>query len=173
MILDSGNRREFPSGSVRDISEGKGRCDLLPLGIIGARMESKTLEHIEMYIRCGSVNDLWAALDYCVGGEEEDFITAMLDVSVQYEEGAKKYSDRNWEKGIPLHCYIDSAVRHYLKFSRGDVDENHSRAFIWNIICAIWTHENKPEMIDLPFKDNWKKANPLIDEFNFIQEPNE
>ena len=30
-ILDSGNRRAFESGAVRDIQEGKGRCDLLPL----------------------------------------------------------------------------------------------------------------------------------------------
>lgn len=29
-ILDSGNRTEFESGAVRDIQEGKGRCDLLP-----------------------------------------------------------------------------------------------------------------------------------------------
>lgn len=35
MIKDSGNRREFESGAVRDIAEGKGRCDLLPLGVIG------------------------------------------------------------------------------------------------------------------------------------------
>jgi len=26
------------------------------------------------------------------------------------------------------------------------------RAFVWNILGAIWTHRNKPEMIDLPFK---------------------
>lgn len=30
-ILDSGNRRTFQTGAVRDIQEGKGRCDLLPL----------------------------------------------------------------------------------------------------------------------------------------------
>lgn len=33
-ILDSGNRREFASGAVRDIQEGKGRMDLLPWGAI-------------------------------------------------------------------------------------------------------------------------------------------
>lgn len=29
-IKDSGNREEFKSGAVRDMQEGKGRCDLLP-----------------------------------------------------------------------------------------------------------------------------------------------
>ena len=32
-ILDSGNRRQFETGAVRDIQEGKGRCDLLPLDV--------------------------------------------------------------------------------------------------------------------------------------------
>ena len=31
MIKDSGTRREFESGAVRDVAEGKGRCDLLAL----------------------------------------------------------------------------------------------------------------------------------------------
>ena len=30
MIKDSGDRRPFESGAVRDMAEGKGRCDLLP-----------------------------------------------------------------------------------------------------------------------------------------------
>ena len=30
MTLDSGERREFESGAVRDIQEGKGRMDLIP-----------------------------------------------------------------------------------------------------------------------------------------------
>ena len=31
LIQDSGTRREFESGAVRDMAEGKGRCDLLPM----------------------------------------------------------------------------------------------------------------------------------------------
>lgn len=30
VLKDSGNRREFETGAVRDMDEGKGRCDLLP-----------------------------------------------------------------------------------------------------------------------------------------------
>ena len=54
MIKDSGNRREYETGAVRDNAEGKGRCDWL----------------------------------------------------------------------------------------RGDDDERHDRAFVWNIMCPIWTHEH-------------------------------
>ncbi len=34
MIKDSGNRRTFSTGSVRDMAEGKGRMDLLPWSAI-------------------------------------------------------------------------------------------------------------------------------------------
>ena len=34
MIKDSGNRREFETGAVRDMCEGKGRMDLLPWAAI-------------------------------------------------------------------------------------------------------------------------------------------
>ena len=34
VIKDSGNRREFSSGAVRDMQEGKGRMDLLPWAAI-------------------------------------------------------------------------------------------------------------------------------------------
>lgn len=34
MIKDSGNRRKFATGAVRDIQEGKGRFDLLPMCVL-------------------------------------------------------------------------------------------------------------------------------------------
>lgn len=33
-ILDSGTRRKFDIGAVRDMAEGKGRCDLMPLDVV-------------------------------------------------------------------------------------------------------------------------------------------
>ena len=123
MIQDSGARREFKTGAVRDIAEGKGRCDLLPLGIIGKYTEDCIFDYIEIYIRTGNVDVLWEVFEYFCNKAYENILTGLLEVSKQYEEGAKKYDERNWEKGIPLHCYIDSAVRHYLKWLRGDKNE--------------------------------------------------
>lgn len=34
IIKDSGERRVFETGAVRDITEDKGRCDLLPLDVV-------------------------------------------------------------------------------------------------------------------------------------------
>lgn len=72
--------------------------------------------------------------------------TMILDTAKHFEEGAKKYGENNWQKGLPVNCYADSALRHYYKWRRGDKDENHDRAFVWNIMCCIWEvdyHENK------------------------------
>ena len=151
MIVDSGERREFESGAVRDIAEGKGRCDLLPLAIIAERLDSHVLRFIEDYIRLGDAHSLQFAINEFSRVENISIFTAILEVSIHYQEGALKYSERNWEMGIPVHCFVDSGVRHYLKHLRGDVDERHDRAFVWNMLGAIWTHTNKPEMIDLPF----------------------
>lgn len=152
-IKDSGARRKFDTGAVRDIAEGKGRCDLLPLGVVSEYLEDELLKRIEQYIREGDVKYLFIALDLFYRYLYPNSTLMILEVAKQYEEGAKKYEDRNWEKGIPLHCFIDSAIRHYFKWKLRLEDEPHHLAFVWNILGAIWTHQNRPEMIDLPFKD--------------------
>ena len=152
-IKDSGARREFETGAVRDIAEGKGRCDLLPLSVLSGVFQDNTFANIDLYVRTGSLLALCTVIECFSKKQYGSLETAILEVARHYEEGAKKYNERNWEIGIPLHCYIDSAVRHYLKFKRGDNDEPHDRAFLWNILGAWWTHINKPEMIDLPFAD--------------------
>lgn len=148
MIKDSGNRREYESGAVRDIQEGKGRCDLMPLDVVagffraGCNDEAaKVIERIYRYQTthyAGYLRDV--VTDFMKGDGFLDLVTALLEVSKHFEEGAKKYGEDNWKKGIPESSYIDSAVRHYLKWLRGDDDERHDRAFVWNIMCLIWTH---------------------------------
>ena len=160
-LKDSGARREFSSGAVRDIQEDKGRCDLLPLDVVSTIINSDGVKDdvlccISGYIRSGITDYLCLAIKYFIVKCKMDMCTAIIEVAKHYEDGAKKYAERNWEKGIPVHCFIDSGVRHYLKHLRGDTDEPHYRAFIWNMLGAVWTHNNKPELIDLPFKEETK-----------------
>lgn len=146
-IKDSGTRREFDTGAVRDIQEGKGRCDLLPLGVLAEIFNNKIFQHIETFKNTGDEIALYRIFK-CqdIQTIQSDLCTIFLDVSKHFEAGAKKYGEYNWQKGIPTNCYIDSATRHYLKYLRGDKDEPHDRAFIWNIMCCIWTCINKPEL---------------------------
>lgn len=50
------------------------------------------------------------------------------------EKGAKKYAARNWEKGMPLSEFFNSAQRHLDKLMAGYVDEDHAAAAAWNIL---------------------------------------
>jgi hypothetical protein len=106
-IKDSGERTQFGSGAVRDMHEGKGRYDLLPMCVI-----DRLAKH--------------------------------------YEAGALKYSDRNWEKGIPAHSFADSAMRHFTKYMDDQNDEDHLIAAIWNLCGLAWTEVKRPEMMDIP-----------------------
>lgn len=107
MIRDSGDRRFFSTGAVRDMQAGKGRCDLLPA-------------------------------------------CAILRLARHFEAGALKYSPRNWEAGIPISSFLDSAIRHTMKYLDGQNDEDHLCAAAWNLICAMWTEEKHPELQDIP-----------------------
>jgi hypothetical protein len=97
-LKDSGARAEFETGAVRDLSTGKGRCDLLPAYTI-------------------------------------------LRIARHYEKGTAKYGERNWEKGIPLHRYVDSAMRHLFSHMDGRRDEDHMAAAAWNLLCFLETEE--------------------------------
>lgn len=112
-LRDSGERRRFGSGAVRDKVVGKGAFHLIPPFAIKA-------------------------------------------IADQMERGAAKYSARNWEKGMPLSTYLDSAIRHGLQVLAGFIDEPHADAFIWNVACFIETRERirrgllPRELDDLP-----------------------
>lgn len=155
-IKDSGNRTEFSTGSVRDIKNDVGRCDLLPLNVVAGLYEqtppSAILYLIADFMESGYSEMLYRTLREFADMKEISISNMLLDVSMHYKQGAEKYGERNWEKGIPLHSYIDSGVCHFLKYIDGQDDERHDRAFVWNMLGAIWTMEHKPEMIDIPFE---------------------
>ena len=208
-VKDSGDRREFASGAVRDMQKGKGRCDLLPLAELATLIDNmdikkdyiKTIisfdDHPQSWIfrhfnnainalntakdadgktiekiSCEITDSLYMALEIFLVRfyirEDKLFVTlydvlseisadneiainisfdkilysAILDLAKHFEAGASKYGDNNWRKGIPINVFIDSAIRHFCKFMRGDTDEPHDIAFMWNVICCIWTINN-------------------------------
>jgi hypothetical protein len=146
-IKDSGERQEFSTGAVRDIQTGKGRCDLLPLDIVAEFMTSKTDKDIlELFAEFQDSGDYKCLVNAAAKFADEYFAdreTAVLEYAIQLENGAIKYGPRNWQKGIPLDRYVDSGIRHYMKHLRGDSDERHDRAALWNMLCGAWTRKNK------------------------------
>lgn len=51
-----------------------------------------------------------------------------------YRKGSIKYHERNWEMGLPLCDFLDSAERHLGQFHEGMIDEDHLHQAIWNLI---------------------------------------
>ena len=105
---DSGNRKEYVGGALRDRPIGKGMFQLLP---------PKALKR-------------WA---------------------IRCEVGHLKYGDgRNWESGMPIGEFINSALRHINQYLEGLNDEDHLAAALWNIGAAIQMEETHPEQQDIP-----------------------
>jgi hypothetical protein len=105
-IKDSGTRREFETGAVRDMAEGKGDMYSLPAA-------------------------------------------AIIRLSKHYELGAKKYSRLNYQKGIPVSSFMDSALRHIFKYLDGCDDEDHLSAAAFNVLGAMQMEERSPDMQDV------------------------
>jgi len=66
---------------------------------------------------------------------------ALIRLSKHFENGAKKYGPRNWQLGIPIDSFIDSALRHTFKYMAGMDDEDHLVAAAWNLMCALEMEE--------------------------------
>lgn len=109
---DSGERRTFATGAVRDRGGDKPRPDLI----------SPFLKE-----RLGS----WL------------------------KQGADKYSERNWERGMPFSDCIASLERHLMKFqTQGCSDEDHLAAIVFNAMAIIHFQEMiKLEKLPLELDD--------------------
>ena len=158
-IVDSGTRRDFGTGAVRDMAEGKGRMDLLPWDVLEGWIDDGKSEAAGRFIRCMAMamrgEYQTVSIDVAIHSFVElafagNRYTAILEYAKHMEAGCAKYGDRNWEHGIPVNVYLDSALRHFIKYVRGDDDERHDRAVLWNLWCCLWTIKHKPEMIDAP-----------------------
>ena len=74
---------------------------------------------------------------------------AIIRVSKHYEQGAKKYGRNNYQKGIPISAFMDSALRHIFKYLDGQNDEDHLSAAAFNILGAIQMEERNQDMQDV------------------------
>ena len=78
---------------------------------------------------------------------------AIREVSIHCEMGAKKYGERNIDRGCPQFSLYSSGIRHMSKVI--DPDDNdpedtltHLRAAAWNILWALEQYVNGKADID-------------------------
>lgn len=61
-------------------------------------------------------------------------------------EGAAKYSDFNWEAGMPVNDLLNHALRHVYKYLAGDRSEPHLPHAAWGLLAAIHSDALWPEL---------------------------
>ena len=103
-----------------------------------------------------------AVRDVQVGKGRMDLlpVRALMEVAGIFEAGAVKYEARNWEKGIPLSRFMDSGLRHAMKWLKGDRDEPHLAQACWNFLCLLDTQKRIEEGV-LPSSLNDLPSNPI------------
>jgi hypothetical protein len=110
VCADSGKRKEFKGGALRDRPGGKG-----------------------LYVAISPF--------------------ALKRLALRCEGGQIKYGNaRNWESGMPISEFFDSAVRHLFQYLEGKNDEDHLAAAAWNIFSIMHLEETHPECQDLPLR---------------------
>ena len=86
-------------------------------------------------------------------GAQRDTATGKLRMSLlpqpelqrvmkRFLDGAEKYGENNWMKGMPLSVYYDCAHRHLQAWWNKEDGEDHLAAAVWNMLCAMWTEDN-------------------------------
>lgn len=81
--------------------------------------------------------------------------SALLRVARHMENSLADHEERNWEKGLPIHCFLDSAMRHVFKYMDGQTDEDHLAAAATNLLMALWTEDRLPAMQDIPTRPGY------------------
>jgi hypothetical protein len=77
-------------------------------------------------------------------------MVALMRITQHYVNGAKKYGDHNWQKGIPASRCVSSAFRHLYQYFIGDRSEDHLAAVCFNVIAILyWEESRRDDMLDL------------------------
>lgn len=90
---------------------------------------------------------LIAAFCYLDDAARIDGEPLIFGVAKAYQEGASRYGNWNWERGMPADSILNHAVRHIFLAIRGDTDEDHCGHAGWGLLAAyhslkLWPHLN-------------------------------
>lgn len=83
---------------------------------------------------------------------------ALGEVVDVYTRGAKKYADRNWEKGMSFSRIFRALLSHVFKWWRGEKydktdGQQHLASVVWCALALMEYEFRQVGMDDRPFKD--------------------
>jgi len=132
--INSKSLHLFDSGAVRGITNT--RFDLCSKYVIRFLIhDSKYVSLAEMLRNeHNTVHELVTALCDACGMMKHEVLVKYAEA---LHEGAEKYGDRNWEKGIPESNLVNHAIGHIVMIEAGDTSEDHVAHLIWNVLTFI------------------------------------
>jgi len=79
--------------------------------------------------------------------------------ALHYGSGAKKYDEWNWSRGMPFSRFLASMKRHISAFERGEIDEDHLAAVVFNANSIMHFQEcGRDDLDDItPRVEAWYK----------------
>lgn len=156
---DSGQREQFQSGMQRDTQDGKIRVDLAFDGPIfrvlfrdGPKSDAGLAMcdwYDETLLGRASSDEAFNVIRY-IAAYEGGMGELMTRYAALMTRGALKYTARNWMQAqgqAELDRFISSACRHFLQWHRGDRDEDHAAAVVFNLNGAEYVRRK----MNLPF----------------------
>jgi hypothetical protein len=143
-LADSGARTATVTGALRQPNGVEaGRYDLIPgecVGALPSRIDDDltfgdAVADAYLSLACGDLDGVHMLAAFII----QRRMGGLHRLAVHYARGALKYADRNWEKGLETGRIVDSLFRHAQKALRGDTDEDHDAAAVWNCFALTFT----------------------------------
>lgn len=78
---------------------------------------------------------------------------AMKRLAETYAEGAEKYDDHNWLKGMPFSQTMNHALKHCFQYLSGDRSEDHLAHAAWGLLAMLEFDETRPELNDFFYQE--------------------
>lgn len=93
-------------------------------------------------------------------------IGPLAEVAHVYTQGAKKYSDRNWEKGLQYSRVYGALLRHIFAWwggeQRHEASMHHLASAAWAALALLEYERTHPELDDRPHvRSDLQSPHPL------------
>jgi len=110
--------------------------------------------------------DTGAVRDTQEGKPRYDLIppTALRRVAMHYANGAKKYTERNWEQGMDFSRFYASMFRHMMDFAMGENVEDNLAAVVFNALAIMHFQDmERDDLNNMPDRTPQKKDKEQAD----------
>ena len=84
---------------------------------------------------------------------------ALSRLAATYAEGAGKYGDNNFRKGMEFSNVLNHVLEHimiYLQGEEGEPPEDHLAHAAWGLFTLMEQEETRPELNDLYFRQEYR-----------------